>query len=375
MRKNLTLRFTVLVVLVLAITALHYGTTIDKDQFHDIYRRLYYIPIILAGVWFCLRGGVVTAAAVSLLYAPHVVFQWGHHHGVPLEQYLELLLYNIIGILTGILSGRERQQTRRYRETALRLEESYRHLKDQADQILEIEDQLRRADRLSALGELSAGMAHEIRNPLGSIRGTAEILRDGVSADDPRYEFTEILMREADRLNRVVQDFLDFARPAAPVHDQVDLNQSLREVLALTSRQAERAGVAVRFEPVQLPPVAADREQLKQVFLNLILNAIQAMPGGGQLTIGGGVADGTVRISFTDTGQGIAEADREKIFSPFFTTRRDGTGLGLAITSRIVRGHCGSIAVESRPGMGTCFTVILPMGQTRENEHAGHPDH
>jgi len=375
MRKNLSLRFTVLVVLVLVITALHYGTTIDKDQFHDIYRRLYYIPIILAGVWFCLRGGLLTAAAVSLLYAPHVVFQWGHHHGVQLEQYLELLLYNIIGILTGILSGRERQQTRRYRETAVRLEESYQHLKAQADQILEIEEQLRHADRLSALGELSAGMAHEIRNPLGSIRGTAEILKDGVPVDDPRREFADILVREADRLNRVVQDFLDFASPAPPAHAEVDLAQTLREVLALTSRQAERAGVAVHMAPFDLPPVPADREQLKQVFLNLVLNAIQAMPDGGALEISGRTADGEVRIAFADNGRGIDAADLERIFSPFFTTRRDGTGLGLAITSRIVRSHCGRIEVSSEAGAGSCFSVYLPTGPTKEHSDAGHPGH
>ena len=377
MAKNVRLRFSVLVLLVLVVTALHYGTTIQKDQFHDIYRRLYYIPIILAGVWFCLRGGLITAAAVSLLYAPHIIFQWGHHAGMQLEQYLELVLYNIIGILTGILSGRERKQTRRYRQTAQRLEESYDHLKAQADQILEIEEQLRHADRLSALGELSAGMAHEIRNPLASIRGTAEILKDGVPPDDPRHEFTAILVREVDRLNRVVQDFLNFSRPASPAYAQVDLKQTLLEVLSLTSRQAERVGVNVKLVPMELPPVAADREQLKQVFLNLVLNAIQAMPGGGRLTISGQVAAGEVRLAFADTGRGIAAADREKIFSPFFTTRRDGTGLGLAITSRIVRGHAGRIDVTSEPGQGTCFTVVLPLNEntTKESADAGSTDH
>jgi len=363
MRKTFWIRLAILAALVLVITALHYGTTIEKDQFHDIYRRLYYIPIILGGVWFCLRGGLTVSLTVTLLYIPHVVFQWGHHHGVPLEQYLELLLYNVIGALTGILSSREQEQLRRYRQTARQLEESYAHLKGQADQILEIEEQLRRADRLSALGELSAGLAHEIRNPLGSIRGTAEILRDGVAPDDPKREFTAILVREVERLNRVVQDFLDFARPAPPDHARIDLNAALNEVLTLTARQAERSNIVVDFSAGDLPEVAADVEQLKQVFLNLILNAIQAMPSGGRLAISSRSGPGGVELRFRDTGLGIVEEDLERVFSPFFTTRRDGTGLGLAITSRIVRSHGGSIEVSSEPGQGSEFRIQLPAGE------------
>ncbi len=356
--KN-SVRIGILILLVAGITALHYTTATHLSQFHDIYRRLYYIPIVLGGLWFSLRGGLGTSIAVSVLFAPHVVFQWGHHPTAEPEQYLEILLYNIIGFITGFLAERERIQSLRHQRAAERLEESYAKLRAQADMILEIEEQLRRADRLSALGELSAGMAHEIRNPLGSIRGTAEILQDGIDPSDKRYEFTRILIKEVDRLNRVVQDFLKFAKPTPVRRESFDVVPVVQEVLKLTGPQLQKAGVQGRLEGAEAR-VAGDREQLKQAFLNLVLNAQQAMPGGGTLTIEVAAEGDAIRIVFADSGVGIGAADLEKIFNPFFTTRREGTGLGLAITHRIVQGHGGRIEVASTPGEGTRFTVVLP---------------
>ena len=356
------IRWTVLVVLVGVVTTLHYLTTTSFANIHDIYRRLYYLPIVLGGLWYGLRGGLGVSLLVSALYAPHVLFQWGHHPGSSIEQYLEILLYNVIGGLTGLLAQRERQQKVRFQQTALTLEESYAKLREQADQILEIEEQLRRADRLSAIGELSAGMAHEIRNPLGSIRGTAEILRDGIAEDDPRAEFAAILIREVDRLNRVVREFLEFARPRETDRMQIDLNPLLEEVLALVRQQAVKNRVEFIFSPGTIPTIPADEGQLRQTFLNLVLNALQAMTDGGRLEVATGMEEGRLRVHFRDTGVGIAPEDMEKIFNPFFTTRNEGTGLGLAICHRIIQGHGGRIDVTSRPGQGTTFTVSFPPG-------------
>lgn len=361
MRKNELIRLVILVALVLVITSLHYLTTTQKVHFHDIYRRLYYIPIVLGGLWFTLRGGLATAIAVSVLFAPHVVFQWGHHPAADPEQYLEILLYNVIGFLTGFLAEKEKTQKVRYQKAAHRLEESYDKLKSQADQILEIEEQLRRADRLSALGQLSAGMAHEIRNPLGSIRGTAEILQEGIDPADRRYEFTCILIKEVDRLNKVVQNFLDFARPSGGDRELVDINRLLAEVLTLTGQPALKNGVTTRLDAGVVPEMEGDGEQLKQAFLNLVLNALQAMPAGGSLTISTALTAGTLEVRFTDTGGGIPRENLDRIFNPFFTTRGEGTGLGLAITHRIIQGHGGRIAVESRLGAGTTFILTFPV--------------
>ncbi|HAD05377.1 MAG: histidine kinase [Desulfuromonadales bacterium GWC2_61_20] len=361
MRRQDWIRLTIVVVLVAVITVLHYQTTIAKVHFHDIYRRLYYVPIVLGGLWFTLRGGVGTALVVSLLFIPHVVIQWGHHPTADPEQYLEIILYNVIGFLTGLLAERELRQKLSYQSAARRLEESYAELRRQADLILDIEDQLRRADRLSALGELSAGMAHEIRNPLGSIRGTAEILQDGIDPADPRYEFTRILIKEVDRLNRVVQDFLDFARPPTPLRASVDPVAVLREVLQLTRQLALKNGVEVSLDADAVSAtVAGEEEQLKQAFLNLVLNALQAMPTGGTLTIAAGSEGGEVQLRFRDSGPGIPLDLQEKIFNPFFTTRREGTGLGLAITQRIVSAHGGRLEVASAMGAGSTFILALP---------------
>jgi two-component system sensor histidine kinase HydH len=354
--------------LVIVITALHYSTNIQDARIHDIFRRLYYIPIVLGGLWFALRGGLGTSIVVSILYAPHVLFQWGNMPAAKPEQYLEILLYNVIGFLTGFLSQRERTQKERYQAAVGHLEKSYAQLKEQADLILEIEEQLRRADRLSALGELSAGMAHEIRNPLGSIRGTAEILQDGIESSDPRYEFTRILIKEVDRLNRVVQNFLDFARPAEKERSAVDVGGLLREVLTLTRLHAQKNGVKIELEVGETPPVQANPEQIKQAFLNLILNALQAMPDGGTLTLAAETEEDRLRLRFSDTGQGIPQENLERVFNPFFTTRSNGTGLGLAITHRIIQGHGGRMEVESRVGEGTTFTVILPVDKTQERK-------
>src|SRR5210317_436520 len=146
------LRLSIIAVLLVVVTALHYMTTTQLVNAHDIYRRLYYVPIVLGGVWFALRGGIATSILASLLYMPHVLFHWQHHPSIALEQYLEIVLYNVIGGLTGFLAQREQQQRIRYQKAAVTLEDSYQKLRQQADQIIEIEEQLRRADRLSAFG-------------------------------------------------------------------------------------------------------------------------------------------------------------------------------------------------------------------------------
>jgi signal transduction histidine kinase len=272
-----------------------------------------------------------------------------------------------VGAITGLLSQRETERRIEAQRTAQGLEESYRKLQQQADLIIRIEEQLRRAERLSTLGELSAVLAHEIRNPLGSIRGTAEILRDDFRPGDQKYEFLEILVKETDRLNRVVEDFLKLSRPVQVEQATCDLEKELREVAAFAGGAADQHGVAIELNLAPLPVVRGDREKLRQVFLNLVLNAIQATPMGGRISIttlllppkeGKG---GQMEIRFADTGAGIATENLERIFEPFFTTKEGGTGLGLAIAQKIVESHGGSISVQSEPKEGSCFIVRLPI--------------
>jgi signal transduction histidine kinase len=367
----------VLLLLIGIVTALHYLTATTHSQYHDIYRRLYYLPIVWGGLWFSLRGGVGAALLVSVLYAPHVLFQWGHLPASQLEQYLEIFLYNTIGFLTGFLTSKVHAQRRSAEENAEHLAGSYAKLREQADLILEIEDQLRRADRLTALGELSAGMAHEIRNPLGSIRGTAEILRDAFPPDHRYAEFTRILINEVDRLNKVLEDFLNFARPAGSGRNDFHPSQVLDEVLQLTRQPAAKQRVAIHWDERTLPAAIGDAGQFKQVFLNLVLNALQAMESGGQLWIQSSIGqDGQPVLIFKDSGPGIPETDLDRIFNPFFTTRREGTGLGLAITHRIIQNHGGIIRVANAPEGGAVFTLTLRPAdyQRRDEEPNGQTD-
>ncbi len=232
--------------------------------------------------------------------------------------------------------------------------------------------QMKERDRLAAIGEMSAGLAHEIRNPLAAIKGAAQYLDPKKLADDDR-EFLEIMIEEVNRLDGVVTAFLDYSRPLKSSLAPTSVNEVLERTFKLLEAQAPK-DVVVSLELAEwLPRVQADAEQLKQVFLNLALNAFQAMPDGGRLQVSTRVArdelafwrEGArradvVEIRFRDTGPGIPEDARENVFVPFYTTKEKGTGLGLAICQRIVRSHLGSITVRSPPGAGAELLVSLP---------------
>jgi len=240
----------------------------------------------------------------------------------------------------------------------------------QSERIIAIEEQLRRAEKLSTLGEMAAVLAHEIRNPLGSIRGTAEILRDDYKPGEPKYEFIEIQIKETERLNRVVEDFLRMARPQPSEMKSCQLHEELETIVTLVASDAKVRKVMLVLEPsAGNPVVRADGEKLRQAFLNIVINALQATPPGGKVVIstgnvhsGGG--ESFCEIGFKDSGTGIEAEALARIFEPFYTTKPDGTGLGLAITRKIIEGHGGTLTVESTVGHGTTVIVRLPVPQT-----------
>lgn len=361
------LRVVLLSAAIVGISLFHYLTPLHLPMLHDIFQRLYYIPIILAAYWFGVRGGLGASIVISIMYAPHILFQWGIRPSLELEKFLEIVLYNVVGGITGFLAQKEAHRREELQETARGLEESYRKLQHQADMIIQIEEQLRRAERFSTLGELSAVLAHEIRNPLGAIRGTAEILRDDFAPGDKKYEFLEILLKETDRLNRVVEEFLGLGRSHQVARESFDLMAELREVVAMTTTEAADRGVRLRLEGVGLPAVQGDREKLRQVFLNIILNGIQATHGEGCVTVRAtcqpaeGDSSGAIVLQFVDNGEGMDAERLGRIFQPFYTTKQGGTGLGLAIAQKIVESHGGNIEVTSMTGQGTTFTVRLPL--------------
>ncbi len=246
---------------------------------------------------------------------------------------------------------------------------------------------MKERDRLAALGQMAAGLAHEIRNPLGSIKGAAQFLqpqrgrigrqiarsRQGSrpAEQSDQSEFLDIIVEEVNRLNKIVSQFLDYARPYRGEQRPLEVADVAQEDAAAPRQGARRAAVEIVTSFAErLPPVRADAEQLLQVFLNLSLNALQAMPPqAGRLLISTGLRRATRRgaaaafleVRFRDTGVGIPPGDLKNLFIPFFTTKDKGTGLGLPISQRIIENHGGTIEVRSQPGEGATFTVLLPI--------------
>jgi two-component system sensor histidine kinase PilS (NtrC family) len=235
----------------------------------------------------------------------------------------------------------------------------------------EMEDHLKRADRLAAVGKMAAGIAHEIRNPLASISGSIEILKDDPGSSPQNQQLMGIVLREVNRLNTLIADFLLFARPFSPGKEKIHLNHLIEEILQMFTHGPDfnrRIRLETQFQDDL--HIQGDPHQIRQVFWNLFINAAQAMPEGGTLrvelrknsfppAISGGRVHG--EISVIDSGTGIGEEELEKIFDPFFTTKERGTGLGLSIVHSIVEGYGGKVTVRSQPGQGTTFSVFLPL--------------
>jgi signal transduction histidine kinase len=367
-RKTRWILAAILLAIVAAITVGHDLTPLSRHTQHDILVRLYYIPIALGGLWFGLAGGLGTAGLITVVYLPHVLVV--DHGPMTIGYLLEIPVFLAVGLLIGLVVDRREHYRRGLEIQAETLAQSHRELQEQTRLLLEKETQLRRADRLSALGQLSAGLAHEIRNPLGAIKGAVEILQEDYRAGHPKAEFYAILLKEVERLNDVLTNFLSFARPATPYFAPVDVRGVLTALEGLISGQARGHRVQI-FTSFHAGParVMADETLVKQAFLNIMLNAVEAMPEGGDLAIstrlsrksGDGDRPECVEVVFDDTGPGIREEDLGRIFDPFFTSKKDGTGLGLAITHRIIENHHGTIQVMSQPGKGATFVVTLPL--------------
>jgi two-component system sensor histidine kinase PilS (NtrC family) len=243
--------------------------------------------------------------------------------------------------------------------------------------IKQMEERVRIADRLAGVGELAAGLAHEIRNPLASIAGSSQLLRE--SPGVPGEEATallEIIERESRRLNGLITDFLTYAGPTARNVQPVDLTGLVGDVAeAVRAGEARDAGISIVLPALREISVEGDPEQLRQVMWNLVRNALQASPPGGRILVDifeqirQGIRYAVATVS--DSGPGIAPQDQARIFNPFFTTKGGGTGLGLSISQRIVHSHKGFIEVRSAPGKGSTFSVFLPMRAERERDEGG----
>jgi len=321
---------------VIAITLLHYLTPASHTfhMFHGILRRLYYVPILSAALLSGFRGGIGTALIVSVLYLPHVAQRWSEIPSQTWEALFEVVLYNALGGLTGWLS----ESVRRQREALIR------------------------SDQLKGLGQMAAGMAHEVRNPLASITASASRLRKGGLADGIRDELLGIVEKESTRLDGVVRDFLGYARPARLVITSCDVNTVVAETVSLAGHNALERAVTIRLETDSAAgPVSADPSRLKQALLNLLLNAVQAAPGGSKVLVKTASGRKEIIVSIRDSGAGLDPGIRSRLFEPFATTKPDGMGLGLSIARQIVEAHGGRLALEDAPGGGTVARITMPV--------------
>lgn len=229
-------------------------------------------------------------------------------------------------------------------------------------EVRRLQEEVRRKEKLAALGGLAAGVAHEIRNPLSSIKGLASFFRDKFPQGSQDKEIAEVMAREVDRLNRVISELLEFARPSDLHRRPTDVNQLLEHAVRLVQEDAKTKGIQILLSKGgDLPAASIDPDRFAQCFLNLFINAIQAMDKGGTLSVKSFKgANEEIGIEIGDTGKGIHQGDLKTIFDPYFTTKPSGTGLGLAIVHKIIEAHQGRIFVRSTPGKGTVFTILVP---------------
>ena len=309
------------------------------------------LPVVSAGTSFGLTGTLIvtalaSAALLAFLLHPDARFS-------P-DLRVRVAFLVMVGNLVNSLAQDLRVQSEKHRRTAEQLADANLHIQ-------QVEQAARRSDRLAALGQLSAGLAHELRNPLGTIKASAELLQRNVSAENEvSREMAGFIASEVDRTNSLVTRFLQFARPLKLRRDNADLTQTLDRAIAQVEREAKGAAIYKNYEP-EIAPFPFDAELMERVFYNLILNAVQASPPSGAVSVKTRAAGDAVEIAVIDRGVGIDPQHRDSIFNPFFTTKPEGVGLGLAIVFKIVEEHGGKITVESEPGKGTVFHVLLPV--------------
>jgi signal transduction histidine kinase len=377
-RRTTGWRAGLIVALVVSATVSHYGIDVRAGAVHDVLLRAYYLPIVLAGLWFGARGGLVTAAVVSLVFFPHALHGWHAPYSFAFRL-IEMLMYHVIGALTGVMSSRARLALAAEKASRLEREQAYNDLRAKTRLLFEMEEQLRRSERLAALGRMSAGLAHEIRNPLASIKTSVEMLEEQAGRQEGRngasrnVDLLQVIGEETERLNRILTEFLRFARVETRHEDRPPAGCLVTDVLAgtvsLVRQEMDAAGIRVEHDAEQLGvAVAVSEDHLRQVLLNLLLNAVDAMPEGGvvKIQLVEATTD-TVTITLEDSGNGISEEIAGSVFDPFFSTKEGGVGLGLSIVARLLDSCGGSIQLDHHCITGARFLVTLPVvpGQPR----------
>lgn len=342
LRKQVKL--VILGVIISVTIAIHYGWLTEwlfghLHWIHALHSRFCYIPIVIAASWFGLRGGVFSATAITALLVPYLFSSVSNGADLTLEL-VEVFFYYAIGLLIGALVDREIRARQKHEKMQLQLE---------------------RGQRLSLLGQMAAGVAHEIKNPLASIKGALEILGDKTVSKLDQDEFREIGFKEVKRIDSTISEFLEFARPKETKRQILNLSASLETSLKQLQPQVAKSGMQLQTSIDRGVYVLGDQEKLHQAVLNLLLNAIEASPAGAAISVN--LARNNFKeivLTIADSGKGMTPAELNQAFDPFYTTKTSGTGLGLAMVKSIIEAHDGRIEMFSEPNKGTQVVVTMP---------------
>jgi signal transduction histidine kinase len=338
-----------------AIAALQHLTPLENTRWNYIFPRLYYLPIVFAALYDGWRGGLIVALLSSVAFFQQFLFSDDLFTERLINRYLELLSFCAVAVLTGVYTDRERHQKAQYQVLAKKLAGVYETLQANFEG-------MKRAERLSAIGHLSAGLAHEVRNPLASIAGAASILRRNQPPEPKLIRCLDIIDSECKRLDGLLTNFLNFARPRSPRFQPVNVETLIEDVVALAEHAVRRKQILFsQHIASDLPGVQCDPEQLHQVLLNLLINAVEASGEGSTVMLLVEELEGTIVIRVVDQGSGVAPEDIEKLFDPFFTTKESGTGLGLSVAHQIVGQMGGQLTARRNPDRGMTFSVALPL--------------
>lgn len=315
----------------------------------EVLASMYYIPIVIAAVGLGSRAAVVVSLAAG---GSHGITAW-LGHGDPFVQPLaETILFLCVGLTTARLA-----QWLRDRPVSASLADD-----KQPESLKRSFNQVQDTSEMPALARVVVGLVRQLRTPLASIEGAGWVLEDSRLPDEKRQEFVGIVRKESHRLNRVLSDVLDFTRPRKPRYEPVALARLVEEVIQLAGPKDHGPFFLFKTDiPKDFPPLRCDPEQIRQVLLNLAMNAVEASPGGGQIEISARIEETYAVIRVVDHGRGIPPSILDKIFDPFFTTRESSLGLGLPVAAHIVSEHGGKIALEATSGRGTCVNVSLPV--------------
>ena len=328
------------------------------DGISSRYYWVLFLPVVSAATSLNLAGAVIASALASGAYLSMLLYLKPDQYVDPSENpelVMRALILPVVGFLTQQLAEGNRSAARKAEAAAEQLAEANRHLQ-------EAEAAVRRSERLAALGQLSAGLAHEIRNPLSTIKTSAEMLLKSVDDNNAvAREMAGFISSDVDRTNALVTRFLDFARPLAVRLEKTDLAQLIDRAVADVEKHSPPFDVSIykNYAP-EIAPFLLDGQLIERVVYNLLVNAAQASPAKGSITVKTRQIGDRVEIAVIDCGSGIDPKLLDNIFNPFFTTKSTGVGLGLAIVSKIVDEHGGTITVESEPGSGSVFRVFLP---------------